>query len=99
MITTSVVHFRDEHLEVLKENNPDLFNKRRESCLAVTMVTVNPENPAKPGQVFDGFAFCGEKDNFNKKLGVTIARGRAIAQSHGRFYDYTGSDIKTPFDD
>ena len=34
--------------------------------------------------VSDGWAWCSAKDNFNRRLGVQIACGRALKQAQGR---------------
>lgn len=42
-----------------------------------TLVLVSP--PDRPSKTYFSFAYCSDKDNYNKKVGVSIALGRLMS--------------------
>ena len=55
-----------------------------------TAVAVTPPNGTQ-FSTCNGFAHCSKKDNYNKRLGVTIALGRAM-----KMYDKCGQNVVPP---
>ena len=51
-----------------------------------TAVAVTPPNGTQ-FSTCNGFAFCSKKDNYNKRLGVAIALGRAMKMYGGTIHE------------
>jgi hypothetical protein len=76
---TRIRHFRSGHPK-FKKYVRDLSHKQirptwRSQCNGVTLVTLEE---AEGEVIAEGYSFCHPLDNFNKRTGVMIARGRAL---------------------